>query len=199
MFEPSQDLSANLVKWPHGPEGRSEYASLAVYLQGHLVKREDWLYVDFQIWRAKYGGQSWNIMVKDIVDVNLFPCIGDLDPKSKPEAKYRTHEVIGLQAVSDGSLDTSYKSFDLQDSSSRPLGKNCVFEGLEYSPTAEHGLIAGTMICDDWDEWRTIYCTRPTEENNRVTTCDGSKPASSCGILGKDCDKFYQLLARCRL
>jgi hypothetical protein len=34
-------------------------------------------------------------------------------------------------------------------------------------PTEEHGSVTGTMICQNWDEWRAMFCIK--SEDNRTT------------------------------
>lgn len=145
----------------------------AVCLQADKRRREAWPSFDFQTWRAKYKAQtlesstkSWKVFVQNIVDVNIFPCIDDLDIEVPPTSSWRTRKIVGSDARSDGSLGTTFGTetpFKVADSNGKEWGTNYVFKGVEYMPTNEHGSAAGIMIWQVWDDWRAMYCIRPKD------------------------------------
>jgi hypothetical protein len=114
--------------------------------------------------------KSWNVLVQNIVEVNLFPCINDLNLANPPTSKWRTHKIVCSEERSDGSLDTTFGTetpFKVVGSNGKGWGTGRVFKGVEYMPTEEHGSVTGTMICQNWDEWRALFCIKP--EDNRTT------------------------------
>jgi hypothetical protein len=99
--------------------------------------------------------------------------------------------------VENGSTFVDIKGpFTATDGSGVVRNWACVYNGAAYAPTSSDGLFAGTLTCFDDKKPTKVYCTRP--KDNRATTCGGA-PAENCGTLGKDCPKFYQLLATCRM
>ena len=68
--------------------------------------------------------------------------------------------------------------------------------GGPYAPDRSSGLIAGQLMCENVAKTGPKDCFRPT--NNLATTC-GRGPTSACGKLGQNCNKYYQLVASCRV
>jgi hypothetical protein len=161
---------------------------VAVYLQAYRALRMDWVHQEFQIWRAKprfKTAQSVNMAIQPDINRIIFPCEGDLD----------FVRIAASEGVSEGSTDTDVgveTPFDLLDSEGNVRTEGCIFKGEPYAPTADQGdLFAGTITCKDLTP---IRCMRPYL--NRAETCNGPSP-SDCGVLGKNCPTFYQLLATC--
>jgi hypothetical protein len=168
---------------PNGDIRFNGYASVAVYTQAYKYIQVYWPYRRFQIWRVSpTAGESFNQAFLTDVAEKLDPCNGDLDNKS-----------LGSSPVSVGSTDTTVQeAFDFTDRNGNVIDTNCVFVAGGYAPTADSGLLAGTLLCDNGH----FDCIR--RYDNQATTC-GGKAASDCGTLGKDCDRYYQHIADCRV
>lgn len=190
LFDPNEQYAPDGSKWPVG------FATTAVYLQAYKAEQDYWPYQEVQIWRTKLRvGQVANAAIQSDAGVAKFPCLGDVDPpnlrSSEGVSDGSTIKDVGPEvAAGDGG---SGQAFDVVDSAGVVRYQDCVFKGAPYAPTADSGLVAGMLTCRDGTK---VQCTRPYD--NRGDTC-GGKPASSCGTLGKDCPKYYQLLATCRL
>jgi hypothetical protein len=155
---------------------------VAVFIQGLKAVQGYWPYRRFQIWRASPGaGQSSNQVFLTDMDKELFPCLGDFDNGG-----------LASQQVSAGSEDLSIRSsFDMSDRDGFILARECTFSAGEYAPTATLGFYAGVLNCKGVQR----DCFR--RYDNRATTC-GGRPASECGKLGQNCDRYYQHIADCR-
>ena len=193
LFDPSQKKNPNGANEPDFPAG---IAAFAVYLQAYKAAEEFWPYQKLSIWRANEDqDQAANVLVQVDVDAVPDPCRGDIDPPAVVDSETVTpgSEVtdVGPEAVAgDGGPG---QHFVIKDSAGNYVLTDCTFKGNGYKPDASSGLFAGTLACDNG---YTVNCLR--HFNNLATTC-GNKPLSSCGILGKGCAPYYQLLAECRI
>lgn len=203
MFDPHEDFAPDGTRWPHNPN--SEFASLAVYVQGLRKEAKYWQYIEFQIWRAKTTsegkrGISKNIVVQARVHHSLSPCDGDLDYSATPPRNmiqdYRFARVKYIDNGSPSMRVGMKESFTAKDSGGGLRLQGCKYYGADYVATSSDGLFAGILACFDSKPATTVHCTRP--QDNRATTCGGA-PAEDCGTLGEDCLRFHQLLATCRM
>jgi hypothetical protein len=208
MFDNHQETGRDGKKWQGWPN--SEFASVAVYLQAFQADRQDWLYQEFQIWRAntisivtgEVVKESANVAVQSDVNHVLTPCGGDLDYMvSEMALPYNRPRIAGFRKVSDGSDDMDIggeQLFDLLDIHGKAHLSGCVFKGEPYKPTAKDGLFAGNLVCASTPTTVAVkvFCTRPKEFS--AYNCDPT-PIEDCGTLGKDCTSYYQLLATCRM
>ncbi|KAF2686654.1 hypothetical protein K458DRAFT_298053, partial [Lentithecium fluviatile CBS 122367] len=170
-----------------------------VYLQAKKYQ-EVYANSELQIWRSNDKGSALgaaNVLQPVTPGTVIDPCGGDL-----------SHGVSDSEVVPDGSevIDVgpeavlgfgSPQLFTIRDGNDDNIHTKCVFKGNgKYEPFAEEGkqnLIAGAVTCEDGFK---VNCLRPFD--NRATTC-GGQPLNKCGIVGKGCFPYWQLLATCRI
>jgi hypothetical protein len=153
----------------------------------------NWVNQEFQIWRVNGANDVANVVLQTDVGKVFEPCFGDFDGGCDgAEIVERGSEVTDVGPESVFGLGNP-DPFELRDGNKIVRETNCVYRGGAYVPDANTEIKAGVITCDG----RTVQCTRPFD--NRATTCDGNKPVKSCGTLGKDCTKFYQHIATCKM
>jgi hypothetical protein len=152
----------------------------------------NWVNQEFQIWRVNVKKEVANVVLQTDVGKVFQPCSGDFDAGyNGAEIVPRGSEVtdVGPESIlGQGNPDP----FELRDGNNIVRETNCYYSGGTYAPDASSGIKAGVLRCDN----RVWICTRPLD--NKAATCDGT-PVQACGILGKNCDRFYQHLATCKM
>lgn len=169
-----------------------------MYLEAFKAGEDLFANVELQFWRVNPNdgsNEAANVLKQVTTGTVIDPCSGALNPPvSDSESLTPGDETIDVGVNSVAGTGDARQPFDVKDSAGKAVHTGCTFKGSgTYAPTADSGLIAGTLACDGG---YTVQCLRPF--NNLATTCGG--PAlSTCGTLGKNCKPYYQLLATCRV
>jgi hypothetical protein len=170
----------------------SRSAAVQVYLQAFKAHEETFPSLFIEVWRANYalagGRTSANIAVKVPMEEAAQPCTNDIT-----QAPHR----LGLMGVNAGSpiidIAGDQFEFDITDWDGNVVQRGCSFTGTgTYKPRPTvNQEIAGYLTCSGGYR---VACDLPVYP--APTTC-GTGDATTCGDVGKNCNPYYQILARC--
>lgn len=163
-----------------------------MYLQSLKIREELWDRAEIQIWRTIIGSTSANVAAQSLPGGALDVCGGAIGSGTiGSNAGYRGAEVVPRNS---GTINIEGNSnlFSVTNFVGQPIQTGCSFTA-NYDAGTAAGAVRGSISCTNGF---TAPCTVPLQPDR--DTC-GTGDVNNCGVTNSNgnCNKYYELLARC--